>query len=55
MKQLAEGMGGTVEASSDPGRLTRFVVRLRRPVERVPELAHSPAAIYARPVRRTEG
>ena len=41
VKQLAEGMGGTVEASSDPGRLTRFVVRLRRPVERVPELAHA--------------
>ena len=30
VKQLAEGMGGTVEASSEPGRLTRFVVRLRR-------------------------
>ena len=41
MKQLAEGMGGTVEASSDPGRLTRFVVRLRRPVERMPDLAHA--------------
>ncbi len=43
VKQLAEGMGGTVEASSEPGRLTRFVVRLRRPepVERVPELAHA--------------
>ena len=41
VKQLAEGMGGTVEASSDPGRLTRFVVRLRRPVERMPDLARA--------------
>ncbi len=43
VKQLAEGMGGSVEAASDPGRMTRFVVRLRRPgpVERVPELAHA--------------
>jgi two-component system, OmpR family, sensor kinase len=43
VKQLAEGMGGTVEASSDPGRLTRFVVRLRTPeaVGPVPELAHA--------------
>ena len=43
VKQLAEGMGGTVEASSDPGRLTRFVVRLRTPeaVERAPQLTHA--------------
>jgi len=31
VKQLAEGMGGSVEAASDPGRLTRFVVRLPVP------------------------
>jgi signal transduction histidine kinase len=34
VKQLAEGMGGRVEAESDPGRLTRFRVTLptaRRP------------------------
>ena len=29
VKQLAEGMGGRVEATSDPGRRTRFVVRLQ--------------------------
>jgi two-component system sensor histidine kinase BaeS len=28
VKQLVEGMGGTVEASSEPGRSTRFEVRL---------------------------
>jgi two-component system OmpR family sensor kinase len=28
VKTLAEGMGGSVEVESDPGRLTRFVVRL---------------------------
>jgi two-component system, OmpR family, sensor kinase len=31
VKQLVEGMAGTVEVTSDPGRLTRFVVRLPRP------------------------
>jgi two-component system, OmpR family, sensor kinase len=31
VKQLAEGMGGSVEASSDPGGTTRFVVRLPAP------------------------
>jgi two-component system sensor histidine kinase BaeS len=42
VKQLAEGMGGSVEASSVPG-LTRFVVRLRTPgtFATVPELAHA--------------
>ena len=47
VKQLAQDMGGTVEVESDPGRLTRFVVRLpqgteadgRRPAE--PELARA--------------
>ncbi len=28
VKQLAEGMGGSVSVESDPGRLTRFTVRL---------------------------
>ena len=28
MKALAEGMGGSVEAASAPGRLTVFTVRL---------------------------
>jgi signal transduction histidine kinase len=28
VKELAEGMGGRVEATSEPGRLTRFAVRL---------------------------
>ena len=43
VKQLAEGMGGSVEATSEPGRLTRFVVRLRLPgaVGGVRELAHA--------------
>jgi two-component system, OmpR family, sensor kinase len=31
VKQLVEGMGGTVEVTSEPGELTRFVVRLPRP------------------------
>jgi signal transduction histidine kinase len=31
VKQLVEGMDGTVEVTSEPGRLTRFVVRLPRP------------------------
>lgn len=31
VKQLVEGMGGTVEVTSEPGRLTRFVVRLPQP------------------------
>jgi two-component system, OmpR family, sensor kinase len=40
VKTLAEGMGGSVDVESDPGRLTRFVVRLpstptREPAERV--------------------
>jgi signal transduction histidine kinase len=47
VKQLTEDMGGTVEVESDPGRLTRFVVRLpqapstdgHRPAE--PELARA--------------
>jgi two-component system OmpR family sensor kinase len=30
VKQLVEGMEGTVEVASEPGRLTRFVVRLPR-------------------------
>jgi signal transduction histidine kinase len=29
VKQLAEGMGGRVEATSEPGGVTRFAVRLR--------------------------
>ena len=33
VKQLVENMGGTVEVESDPGRLTRFVIRLPRPVQ----------------------
>ena len=46
VKQLAEGMGGNVDASSDPGRLTRFVVRLRVPgadasLPEQPELARA--------------
>nr|MBA2462926.1 HAMP domain-containing histidine kinase [Actinomycetota bacterium] len=40
VKQLAEGMGGSVEASSEPGRLTRFVVRLPAPSV-VPQLARA--------------
>ncbi|HEX6130875.1 MAG TPA: HAMP domain-containing sensor histidine kinase, partial [Actinomycetota bacterium] len=31
VKQLAEGMGGTVAAESEPGRLTRFELRLPAP------------------------
>ena len=31
VKQLAEGMGGSVEAASEPGRTTCFVVRLPAP------------------------
>jgi two-component system, OmpR family, sensor histidine kinase BaeS len=31
VKELTEGMGGTVEVTSDPGRLTRFTVRLPLP------------------------
>ena len=31
VKQLVEGMDGTVEVTSEPGRVTRFVVRLPRP------------------------
>ena len=43
VKELAEGMGGSVEASSQPGHLTRFVVRLRVPGAgaSVPALAHA--------------
>ncbi|MDQ3822452.1 MAG: HAMP domain-containing histidine kinase, partial [Actinomycetota bacterium] len=36
VKALTEGMGGTVEVESDPGRLTRFVVRLPSPPAREP-------------------
>jgi len=32
VKELTEAMGGTVEVSSDPGRLTAFTVRLTVPV-----------------------
>ena len=31
VKELTEGMNGTVEVESDPGRVTRFVVRLPVP------------------------
>jgi signal transduction histidine kinase len=36
VKTLTEGMGGTVEVESDPGHLTRFVVRLPSPPAREP-------------------
>jgi two-component system, OmpR family, sensor kinase len=36
VKTLAEGMGGSVDVESDPGRLTRFVVRLPAPPTRAP-------------------
>ncbi len=31
VEQLAQGMGGTVEVTSEPGLVTRFTVRLRLP------------------------
>ena len=37
VKELAEGMGGSVDAVSEPGRLTRFTVRLPRTT--IPTLA----------------
>ena len=37
VKELVEGMRGSVEVESDPGRITRFVVRLPQPA--VAELA----------------
>jgi signal transduction histidine kinase len=39
VKELAEGMGGSVEASSEPGQLTVFTVRLPLPAPGGPEPA----------------
>lgn len=48
VKELTEGMGGSVEVTSEPGRCTRFVVRLPRgpaePALPEPELEPEPAS-----------
>ena len=44
VKELTEGMNGSVEVESEPGRLTRFVVRLPQPSTAElgePELTHA--------------
>jgi signal transduction histidine kinase len=43
VEQLAQGMGGTVEVTSEPGLVTRFTVRLRLP-DREPDVLRPPYA-----------